>query len=132
MFLGAAVPDTPPRTVEAVRMRDCALTEPMVLGLVRAIGTDKQSRAQVELPNWVDACRAAYKALCKLYPKSAEGDAYYQRGLVDGSFMPKVPYWAMADGTNLVFIWPKRFHEDYLRRLKDKTAAPIPGYEDVK
>ena len=131
MLLGAPTEEAPPRSVARVEMKDCALTEPMVLGLVRNIGTAQQSRGAVELPNWVDACRAAYKALCRLYPKNAEGDAYYQKGLVDGSFMPKVPYWSMADANNLVFIWPKRYHEDYLRRLKEGSAAPIPGYDDL-
>ncbi len=133
MLLGAAIPaEAPPRSVARVELRDCTLDEPMVLGLVRHIGTPQQSRGSVTLPNWVDACRAAYKALCKLYPKQANDDVLYQKGLIDGSFMPKVPYWAMADANNLVFIWPQRFHEDYLRRLKEGSAAPIPGYEDVK
>lgn len=128
MRLGAPEGVEVAAAVSNIRPQDCSFDEPMVLGVVMGIGTERTRKATVVVPNWKQACQSAHKALLRIHPgKGTEPD--YLKSLADGTFRPAYPTWTLADSETAVFIWPKRYYDDYLRRLAAGTAAPIPGYE---
>lgn len=118
----------PPRSVARVDIRDCTLNEPMVLAL-RVLKDGRWAKSERVFANWKDATRAAYTACCRLDPKSAESDCFYMLDFKNGTHEPKTPWWVRADATTILFIWPKRVYDDYLRRLGEGTAYPIKGDE---
>ena len=118
----------PARTVWRVELKDCTLNESMTLS-IRVRRNGEWKKADAKFPDWRAAVKGTYTVLSRIWPSRAADDIYYFPTFKDGTDADtrKTPWWVLATGDELLFIWPTRLYEDYYKRLAEGTAVPLLG-----